>query len=322
MAMQPVTPPYGSAGQGGGGGRVGDDMAGSALRAWLYEVQPDGISHAMADPLYGRKLQAGIGVGGTLYVSVEGGQNTATRRYLKAPPADGMSSSPVRVNLDDETGFWVIQNSGRTNTLRVQQYGLPAVPLRPQSSMPMSARDVAVWIPVVPNSSKSDKSESFRLLVLCGTEQSPGAAQRQRDGQAAPVTRFITGPRRHLSDFKQEALLAYFGDHLSWPPLPAPHVRQQAEVEELASQWGLRKEPNPKLWARNRFDVLAGKDGLFTDADWYPRLGGAGRTLANHLAAFNRLVELGTINLRRVREWAAKYNVEPYVRFDKDLPER
>jgi hypothetical protein len=322
MAILPATPPYGSSGQAGGGSRAVDEMAGSALRAWLYEVQPDGISHPMADPLYGRRLQAGISVAGTLYVSVEGGQDTTTSRYLKAPPAVGMSSSPVRVNLDDATGFWVIQNSGRTNTLRVQQYGLPAVPLRPQASMPMGGKDVAVWIPVVPNSAKSDKSESFRLLILSGSEQAPGAVQRQKDGQTSQVTRYITGPRRHLSDFKQEALIAYFGDHLSWPPLPAPHVRQQAEVEEMASQWRLQKEPNPKLWARNRFDVLAGKDGLFTDADWYPRLGGAGRTLANHLAAFHRLVELGTINLRRVREWAARYNVEPYVMFDKDLPER
>jgi hypothetical protein len=320
MAAQPVTPPYGSPGQ--GGGRGGDDMATAALRAWLYEVQPDGISHPMADPVYGRKLQAGISVLGTLYVSVEGGQDTTTSRYLKAPPAVGMSSSPVKVSLDDSTGFWMIQNSGRTNTLRVQQYGLPAVPLRPQASVPMSGKDVAVWIPVVPNTSRADKSESFRLLILSGAEQTPGVVQRQREGQAAQVTRYITGPRRHLSDFKQEALIAYFGDHLSWPPLPAPHVRQQAEVEDLATVFHLPKEPNPRLWARNRFDVLAGKDGLFTDADWYPRLGGAGRTLSNHLAAFNRLVELGTINLRRVREWAVKYNVEPYVRFDRDLPER
>jgi hypothetical protein len=38
--------------------------------------------------------------------------------------------------------------------------------------------------------------------------------------------------------------------------------------------------------------VLAGKDGLFTAADWYPRLGGPGRTLSNHLAVFHRLIEL------------------------------
>ena len=49
----------------------------------------------------------------------------------------------------------------------------------------------------------------------------------------------------------------YFGDHLSWPPLPAPHVRQQAEVEKIAFQYGLAKAPTPERWARNRFDVLA-----------------------------------------------------------------
>ena len=64
-----------------------------------------------------------------------------------------MSSDPVTVSMDQRTGFWMIQNSGRTNTLRVQQYGLSAVPLRPQTSMPMAGQDVAVWIPVVPHGS-------------------------------------------------------------------------------------------------------------------------------------------------------------------------
>ena len=65
--------------------------------------------------------------------------------------------------------------------------------------------------------------------------------------------------------------------------------------------------------------MLAGKDGLFTAADWYPRLGGPGRTLANHLAAFHRLVELRSITLRRVRRWAAEHDVEPYVIIDPEL---
>ena len=221
-----------------------------------------------------------------------------------------MSSDPVTVSLDQRTGFWMIQNSGRTNTLRVQQYGLFAVPLRPQTSMPMAARDVAVWIPVVPHS--QDRSESFRLLVLSGPERpDPSGA-----------TRLITVPRRFLSEAKQEALVAYFGDHLSWPPLPAPHVRQQAEVERIAVQFRLPKGPTPERWARNRFDVLAGRDGLFRDADWFPRLGGADRTLANHLAAFHRLVELRTITLRRVCEWAEKYDVAPYVLIDRGLVPR
>jgi len=156
----------------------------------------------------------------------------------------------------------------------------------------------------------SDKSESFRLLIL--------AAGPEKQDSLGP-TRLITAPRRYLSDAKQEALIAYFGDHLSWPPLPAPHVRQQAEVERIAHQYGLPKAPTPERWARNRFDVLAGRDGLFRDADWFPRLGGPDRTLANHLAAFYRLVELRTITLRRVFEWAEKHDVAPYLLIDRQL---
>jgi hypothetical protein len=278
-----------------------------ALRAWLYEVRPDGTSHPMGAA--GARAAAVVDQGGTLHVSVEGGQNTPTRKYLKAPPAEGMSSDPVTVSLDQRTGCWMIQNSGRTNTLRVQQYGLSAVPLRPQTSMPMAGQDVAVWIPVVPHRSVPGKSESFRLLILSGTERQEGPG----------ATRLITAPRRYLSDAKQEALIAYFGDHLSWPPLPAPHVRQQAEVERIAVQYRLAKEPTPERWARNRFDVLAGRDGLFRDADWFPRLGGPDRTLANHLAAFHRLVELRTITLRRVFEWADKHDVAPYLLIDRQL---
>ena len=278
-----------------------------ALRAWLYEVRPDGTSHPMGPA--GARAMAAVDQGGTLHVSVEGGQNTPARKYLKAPPAEGMSSDPVTVGMDQRTGCWMIQNSGRTNTLRVQQYGLSAVPLRPQTAMPMAGQDVAVWIPVVPHGSAPGKSESFRLLILSGTERQEGPG----------ATRLITAPRRYLSDAKQEALIAYFGDHLSWPPLPAPHVRQQAEVERIAVQYKLPKEPTPERWARNRFDVLAGRDGLFRDADWFPRLGGPDRTLANHLAAFNRLVELRTITLRRVFEWADKHDVAPYLLIDRQL---
>ena len=57
---------------------------------------------------------------------------TPDHRYLKTPPAEGMASEPVTVGLDAETGYWTIRNSGHTNTLRVQQYGLSAVPLGPQ----------------------------------------------------------------------------------------------------------------------------------------------------------------------------------------------
>jgi hypothetical protein len=290
-----------------GGGGAGAEPAGP-LRAWLYEVMPDGTSNPMATST-GRSMVT-VEPGCTLHISVEGGQNTPARKYLKAPPAEGMSSDPVTVSMDARNGFWMIQNSGATNTLRVQQYGLSAVPLRPQTSMPMAGQDVAVWIPVVPHGSSTGKSESFRLLILA-------AGPEKQDGPG--VTRLITAPRRYLSEAKQEALIAYFGDHLSWPPLPAPHVRQQAEVERIAHQYGLAKTPTPERWARNRFDVLAGRDGLFRDADWFPRLGGPDRTLANHLAAFHRLVELRTITLRRVCEWAERHDVRPYVIIDRQL---
>ncbi|HEY0935153.1 MAG TPA: hypothetical protein VGD91_15585 [Trebonia sp.] len=297
MAVTPPVP----------GGRAADEGSAAALRAWLYEVGPDGTSRPMGTST-GRSVVA-VEPGGTLYVSVEGGQNTPTRKYLKAPPAVGMSTDPVTVGLDQRTGSWTIQNSGRTNTLRVQQYGLSAVPLRPQTSMPMAGRDVAVWIPVVPHGPGAGNSESFRLLILAGPE-------KQED---TGMTKMITAPRRYLSEPKQEALIAYFGPYLSWPPLPAPHVRQQAEVERIAAQYQLPKLPSPERWARNRFDVLGGRDGLFRDADWFPRLGGPDRTLANHLAAFHRLVELRTITLRRVCEWAGKHDVRPYVLIDGQL---
>ena len=305
MAMPPVPPPPGPGPR--AAAPAGEAVSPAALRAWLYEVAADGTSRPMGT-VSGRSMVA-IEPGGTLYVSVEGGQNTPTRKYLKAPPAEGMSTDPVTVSMDQRTGFWMIANSGHTNTLRVQLYGLSAVPLRPQTAMPMAGRDVAVWIPVVPHGIAPGKTESFRLLVLSGAERPAGAG----------MTRLITAPRRYLSDAKQEALIAYFGDHLSWPPLPAPHVRQQAEVERIAVTSRLPKQPTPERWARNRFDVLAGRDGLFRDADWFPRLGGADRTLANHLAAFHRLVELRTITLRRVCEWAEKHDVAPYVIIDRQL---
>lgn len=287
----------------------------AVLYAWLYDVNQDGISRPMW-PSGGQPMKT-VHAGAVLHVSasVEGGQDTPTRRYLKAPSAEGMASEPVTVGLDAETGYWMIRNSGRTNTLRVQQYGLPAVPLRPQAAIPMTGQDVAVWIPVVPRALRTRQSEAFRLLILAGVE----SAMEEPERAPGTETRLITASRRYLSPSTQEALIAYFGDHLSWPPLPAPHVRQQKEVEEIAMQSGLVKHPTAQNWARNRHDVLAGKDGLFTAADWYPRLGGPGRTLANHLAAFHRLVELRSITLRRARRWAAEHNVEPYVIIDKQL---
>ena len=227
----------------------------AVLCAWLYDVDQYGTSR----PTWpnARQPMKTVPADAILHVSaaVEGGQDFPTRRYLKAPAAEGMASEPITVSLDAQTGYWTIRNSGRTNTLRVQQYGLPAVPLRPRAAMPMAGEDVAVWIPVVPRGRRARQSEAFRLLILAGVEP------LREEPERAPgmETKLITAPRRFLSPPTQEALVAYFGDHLSWPPLPAPHVRQQKEVEDIALGRGLRKHPTLQNWARNRHDVLAGQ---------------------------------------------------------------
>lgn len=225
------------------------------LRAWLYEIDQDGTSHPMDED--GWQLTKDVSEGTVLRISVDGGQDTATARFLRIPSAHGMSSEPVTVSADPRTRIWSVRNSGRTNTLRVQHYGLPATPLRPGASMSMFGEDAAVWIPVGRRSSVADRGESFRLLILSAPE--PPRPPRLDSG-----TTLITAPRRPLTGAMQEALIAYFGEHLSWPPLPAPHVRQQKEVEDMLLARQLVKPPN---WARNRHDVLAGKDGLFTAAD-------------------------------------------------------
>lgn len=308
-----VVPPNRQGGPARGGGPGGAGPA-AGLCAWLYDVDQYGKSRRMretaqsAGPIPVEIVVPGV----TLHVAVDDGQNThktEKQRYLWVPRAEGMAANPVTIGMDPRTGHWTIRNSGHTNTLRVQQYGLSAVPLRPGTAMPMAGEDVAVWIPVEPRERRpNEKGEAFRLLVL-NAKEPPRSAGNE--------TKLITAPTRFLTDAKQEALIAYFGLHLSWPPLPAPHVRQQLEVEEIAVNNTLGKTPSPKNWARNRHDVLAGEDGLFTTADWYPRLGGAGRSLSNHLAAFYRLVELGTITLPRVTRWAASHHVEPYLIIDK-----
>ena len=142
----------------------------AVLRAWLYDVDEYGTSRPTWPD--DRQSMKTVSPGAILHVSVVSRRrpDSATRRYLKAPPAEGMASEPVTVSLDEETGYWTIRNSGRTNTLRVQQYGLPAVPLRPRAAIPMAGEDVAVWIPVVPRGPRSRQSEAFRLLVLAGSE--------------------------------------------------------------------------------------------------------------------------------------------------------
>jgi hypothetical protein len=286
----------------------GDNNQTGPLYAWLYDVDQDGKSRLMMPG--NRSLETPPGA--TLHITAEGGQNSQADRYLKVPRAEGMATEPVTVSFDLRTGYWQIRNNGRSNSLRIQQYGLAGVPLYPGAAMPMSNEDVAVWIPVVNTKPRAnDKSEAFRLLILA-TEQAP---QRLRGG----VTLVITAPRRMLTPNQQEALIAYFGDHLSWPPLPAPHVRKQSEVEDIAEEFGLPKEPTIQRWARNRHDVLAGPDGLFTAADWYPKLGGSARTIGDNLAAFYRLVELRSITRRRVQRWARDHDVRPYIMFDPDL---
>ncbi len=294
----------------------GDAGPFASLCAWLFDVDQYGKSRRMrstADSPVPIAMET-VAPGETLHVAVDDGQNahkTEKQRYLWVPKADGMASNPVTVGLDRRTGYWSIRNSGRTNALRIQQYGLFALPLQPGTAMPMTGADVAVWIPVEPRERRpNEKGEAFRLLILNAKEPPRPTGSE---------TKLITAPTRYLTEAKQEALIAYFGLHLSWPPLPAPHVRQQLEVEEIAVLNHLQKKPSAKNWARNRHDVLAGEDGLFSAADWYPRLGGAGRSLSNHLAAFNRLVELGTITLPRVHRWAILHQVEPYVFIDRQL---
>jgi hypothetical protein len=286
----------------------GDANHTGPLYAWLYDVDQDGKSRSMMRG--NQPLQAPLGA--TLHITAEGGQNSPTDRYLKVPRAEGMATEPVTVGFDLRSGYWVIRNNGRSNSLRVQQYGLAGMPLYPGAALPMSNEDVAVWIPVVNTKPRAnDRSEAFRLLILA-TEQAP---QRLRGGE----TLMITAPRRMLTPSQQEAIIAYFGDHLSWPPLPAPHVRKQSEVEDVAEDFGLAKEPTIPRWARNRHDVLAGPDGLFTAADWYPKLSGSARNIGDNLAAFYRLIELRTITRRRVQRWAEEHDVRPYVMFDPDL---
>lgn len=286
----------------------GDANHTGPLHAWLYDVDQDGMSHSMMPE--NRPLVTPPGA--RLRVNAEGGQNTPSERYLKVPPAVGMAKEPVTVGLDLRTGYWIIRNTGHSNTLRVQQYGLSATPLYPGGSMTMSGEDVAVWIPVAPKEPRpNERSEAFRLLILA-TAQPP---QRLRNGG----TLVITNPRRMLTKNQQEAIIAYFGDHLSWPPLPAPHVRQQSEVAEIATREQLPKAPSVQNWARNRLDVLTGRDGMFTAADWYPKMGGKDRSIGDNLAAFYRLIELRTLTRRRVQRWASDHDVTPYIMLDPSL---
>lgn len=289
----------------------GSESGGGAntLCAWLFEIDQDGCSTPMLDQS-DRTLKKIVEPGAFLEVSTEGGQDTLEKKYLRLPPYSGMAVQPITVLFDENTGFWTLTNSGSTNTLRIQQYGLGAVPLHPGASIAMSGTDVAVWIPVRPSFPRvSGNGEAFRLLLLRTAQLSwtPG------------ITKHITGPAHVITENMREALILYFGQYLSWPPLVAPHVRGETEVREIAAQAGLIREPDLKKWAFNRHAVLAGNDGLFGVADWYPQIGGKQRTIANHLVAFQRLVERRTVTFALAQRWAERYDAFDFINIDQEV---
>lgn len=281
---------------------------GPDLRAWLYDVRSDGTSR----PTWTGHPAKVVPSTATLYVSVDTISDTPVSRHLRVPAAPGMATEPVSVSPDEDTGHWKIRNRGQTNTLRIQPYGLRAVPLRPNATIAMPGTDVAVWIPIIPRgSSPDDRAEAFRLLILHAPEPPRGPG---------PTLNITETKIRGLTPEMHEAVIMFFGEYLSWPPLPTPHARRESEVKEIAERYGLLAEKGPN-WARNRNDVLAGSDGLFTSqsARWYQPLGGAVRSAGNHLSAFQRFIELGTVTASVVRRWAKQQKVEPYLVMDENV---
>ncbi len=280
---------------------------GPDLHAWLYDVTLNGTSR----PTWTDRPAKVVPSTATLYVSVEAVSDTPASRHLQVPAAAGMATEPVSVSPDEDTGHWKIRNRGRTNTLRVQPYGLRAVPLRPNATMAMPGTDVAVWIPIIPSKRSPDaRAESFRLLILHAPEPRRGPG---------PTLNITETKIRALTPEMHEAVIMFFGEYLSWPPLPTPHARKESEVKEIAERYGLPAEKAQK-WARNRNDVLAGPDGLFTQsARWYQPLGGAVRSAGNYLAAFQRFIELGAVTAPMVRRWAMNQKVEPYLIMDENV---
>jgi hypothetical protein len=282
---------------------------GPDLRAWLYDVRPDGTSR----PTWTGHPAKVVRSEATLYVSVDLVRDTPDRMHLRVPAAPGMATEPVSVSSDEDTGHWKIRNRGQTNTLRIQPYGLRAVPLRPNATMTMPGLDVAVWIPIIPRGgSPDDRTEAFRLLILHAPEPLRGSG---------PTLNITETKIRALTAEMCEAVIVFFGEYLSWPPLPTPHVRKESEVKEIAERYGLLAEKGPH-WARNRNDVLAGgPDVLFTSpsARWYQPLGGAARSAGNHLSAFQRFIELGAVTAPMVRQWAKRQKVEPYLIMDEGV---
>jgi hypothetical protein len=179
--------------------------------------------------------------------------------------------------------------------------------------MAMPGPDVAVWIPIIPRGgSPDDRAEAFRLLILHAPEPLRGPG---------PTLNITETKIRALTPEMHEAVIVFFGEYLSWPPLPTPHVRKESEVKEIAGRNGLLADKGDN-WARNRNDVLAGgSDGLFTSqpARWYQPLGGAARNAGNHLSAFQRFIELGAVTAQMVRQWAKRQKIEPYVIMDENV---
>jgi hypothetical protein len=151
------------------------------------------------------------------------------------------------------------------------------------------------------------RAGSFRLLILHAPEPHRGPGPTQN----------ITETKiRAFTPEMGEAVIMFFGEYLSWPPLPTPHVRKENEVKEIAERCGLSPEKAQK-WARNHSDVLV---GLFSQsARWYQPLGGAARSAGNYLPVFQRLIELGAVTAPMVRRWAMKQKVEPYLIMDENV---
>jgi hypothetical protein len=282
---------------------------GPDLRAWLYDVRPDGTSR----PTWTGHPAKVVRSTAALYVSVDLVIDTPDSTHLRVPAAPGMATEPVSVSPDEDTGHWKIRNRGQTNTLRIQPYGLRAVPLRPNATMAMPGTDVAVWIPIIPRGGRpDDRAEAFRLLILHAPEPPRGPG---------PTLNITETKIRALTPEMHEAVIMFFGEYLSWPPLPTPHVRKESEVQEIAERHGLLAEKGHN-WARNRNAVLAGgPDGLFTSqsARWYQPLGGAARNAGNHLSAFQRFIELGAVTAPTVRRWAERQKVGPFLIMDESV---
>jgi hypothetical protein len=282
------------------------------------DVYPDGTSHPTwggGRPGTGPPSARIVPPTANLRISAEEGGDSPGDKNLRVPVAVGMAMEPVTVSPDPDCGHWKIRNRGRTNTLRVQPYGLRAIPLRPHASMAMPGADVAVWIPVVPRGGNpDDRTETFRLLLLHAPEP------LRMTGETHNITETKI---RALTPKMREAVIMFFGEYLSWPPLPTPHVRQESEVNDIAQAHGLlARDKKGEHWARNRNDVISGREGMFITSEagrWYPPLGGAARSAGNYLPAFQRLIELGAVTSAMVRHWADQLGVEHYITIDENL---